>query len=288
MDDRTRTPVVCSRARTHEFQSRFSLEHKHVIIEEEENPDRKGTPVVCPQRGARPQRLINGDDDTESELSLGSRSFLSRVNDQVRKRQKRSSMNVTENDETHSVIWGMFMSVTLESLVFLGKNYSDNWQSIKNTKDFTMKQIFDIFAKLVSEQDEIYGVKTLDWENYSWKFLSLIGEEQVISLLHTKVYVFSDSVLCLGKIHENPQSNAAWEQRWEWFKTSHEYRNLDRIDGEPMEFEWNIFPGFTTLQLSQEVKDLLLKLGETPENVTGRIIFMSISTTTHGDQETTK
>ena len=43
-----------------------------------------------------------------------------------------------------------------------------------------------------------------------------------------------------------------------------------------MEFEWNIFPGFTTLQLSQEVKDLLLKLGETPDNVTGRIIFMSM------------
>ena len=43
-----------------------------------------------------------------------------------------------------------------------------------------------------------------------------------------------------------------------------------------MEFEWNIFPGFTTLQLSEEVKRLLLRLGETPENVTGRIIFMSM------------
>ena len=36
--------------------------------------------------------------------------------------------------------------------------------------------------------------------------MSLIGDEQVISLQRTKVYVFSDSVLCLGKIHENPQS----------------------------------------------------------------------------------
>ena len=128
----------------------------------------------------------------------------------------------------------------------------------------------------MSEQDEIYGVKTIEWENYSWKYLSLMGDKQVISLQRTKVYVFSDSVLCLGKIHENPQSNAAWEQRLEWFNTSQEYRNLDRIDGEPMEFEWNIFPGFTTLQLSQEVKDLLLRLNETPENFTGRIIFMSM------------
>ena len=43
-----------------------------------------------------------------------------------------------------------------------------------------------------------------------------------------------------------------------------------------MEFEWNIFPGFNTLQLSQEVKELLLRLNETPENFTGRIIFMSM------------
>ena len=90
--------------------------------------------------------------------------------------------------------------------------------------------------------------------------MSLIGDEQVISLQRTEVYVFSDSVLCLGKIHENPQSNIALEQGLGWFNTSQEYRDLDRIDGEPVEFEWNIFPGFNTLQLSQEVKELLLRL----------------------------
>ena len=35
----------------------------------------------------------------ETEMSVESRSFLNRMNDQVRKRQKRSSMNVTENEE---------------------------------------------------------------------------------------------------------------------------------------------------------------------------------------------
>ena len=268
MDDRTGQPVVCSRARTHEFQSRFSREHKHVILEEEESHDRTAQPVVYPQRGARPQQFIIGDDETESELSLGSRSLLNRVNDQARKRQKRSSMDATEDSEEQSVIWGMFMSVILESAVFMGKNYLDNCHFITNTKDLTLKQIFDISEKLVSEQDELYGVETIGWENCSWKSLSLIGDERVINLQRTKVYVFSDSVLCLGKIHQNSQSNEAWEDRLGWFKTPQEYRNFDRIDGEPMEFEWNIFPGFNTLQLSQEVKNSLLRLGETPENFT--------------------
>ena len=50
--------------------------------------DRTGKPVVCPQRGARAQQFVIGDDETELDLSLGSRSFLDRVNDQVRKKAK--------------------------------------------------------------------------------------------------------------------------------------------------------------------------------------------------------
>ena len=106
--------------------------------------------------------------------------------------------------------------------------------------------------------------------------MSLIGDEQVISLQRTKVYVFSNSVLCLGRIHENTQSHTVWERQLDWLESSSQYRALDTIDGEPMEFEWNIFPGFNTLQLSQEVQELLLRLNETPENLTGRIIFMSM------------
>ena len=106
MDDRTGQPVVASWARTHEFQSNVSHEKtKHVILDEDETHDRTLQPVVCPQRGAMPQQFIIGDDEAELELSLRSRSLLDRVNDQVRKRQTRSSMHVTENDEKHVVIW---------------------------------------------------------------------------------------------------------------------------------------------------------------------------------------
>ena len=33
-------------------------------------------------------------------------------------------------------------------------------------------------------------------------------------------------------------------------------RELDRIDGEPMDFEWITFPGFTTLQILLEIQKL--------------------------------
>ena len=180
------------------------------VRNEETLRDRSGRPDIKSQDEARPQQFVIGNDETELELSVESRSFVNRVNDQVRKRQKRIS-NVTEDGEKHSMIWEMFMTVTMESAVFMGKNYLNNCQFIANTTDLTLKQMFGIATKLVSEQDEISGLETIGWENHSWKYLSLIGDERVINLQRTKVYVFSDSVLCLGKIFENAQSNDAWE-----------------------------------------------------------------------------
>ena len=69
-----------------------------------------------------------------------------------------------EGNETHSVMWGMFMAVTMESAVFMGKHYQNNNHSIANTTDLTLKQMFDISTKLVSEQDEISGLETIRWE----------------------------------------------------------------------------------------------------------------------------
>ena len=77
-------------------------------------------------------------------------------------------------------------------------------------------------------------------------------------------------------MHQNPQSNTAWEDKLTWFKSSPQYRTLDTIDGEPMEFEWNIFPGFTTLQLCNKVQELMSNMSTEPEEITRRIIFMSM------------
>ena len=50
---------------------------------------------------------------------------MNRVNDQVRKRQKIIS-NVTGDGEEYSIIWGMFMAVTMESASIHGKELLQN------------------------------------------------------------------------------------------------------------------------------------------------------------------
>ena len=70
--------------------------------------DRTGRPVVTTQHTDRfivEYDKMNSYTEAGSEMSLESRSFLHRVNDQVRKKQYQSSKDATEDSDKHSVIW---------------------------------------------------------------------------------------------------------------------------------------------------------------------------------------
>ena len=167
---------------------------------------------------------------------------MNKVKDQVRNRQKRMS-NVAESGEEHSIIWGMFMAATLNAATFMGKNFSTIQSVVKNHESLTLKQMFDVTAQLVNNQEEINCLDQILWGKNSWTRLSLIDDETVINLQRTKVYVFSDSVLCLGKVLQHPESNEAWKNTVVGIRSEKSYRGYDAINGESTELEWNIFPG---------------------------------------------
>ena len=55
------------------------------------------------------------------------------------------------------------MATTLNAATFMVKNFQDNQNSIVNTADLALKQMFDI-----SEQDEISNLETIGWDKHSW------------------------------------------------------------------------------------------------------------------------
>ena len=131
---RTERPVVYAYSSSHlEWnvdESWFCQEWKSDELME----DRTGRPVVNAQHTDRfivENDKKNSYTEAESGLSLESRSFLHRVNDQVLKRQEQSSKDATKDSDKDSVICGMFTSSTLQASVFMGKNYLDNLHSIK-------------------------------------------------------------------------------------------------------------------------------------------------------------
>ena len=166
----------------------------------------------------------------------------------------------------------------MHAAIFVGKAYSENLHSVRNTdREPTVQKLFGVTQRLISKQKlEISGVSEMIWSTTNCEKLSLLNDKEVIKLMKAKVSVCSDSVSCFGKVREYSQSNVDWENKLEWLKSTNQYRESDGIDGQPLEFEWMVFPGHTTLEILQEIQALMADLHCEPEQFRGRLIFMSM------------
>ena len=78
----------------------------------------------------------NSQEEADSEtfvMGSDAAEFVNKVKDQVRKRQTRMS-NVADSGEEHSIICGMFMVAMMNAATFMGKNFLENQNSIKNSQ----------------------------------------------------------------------------------------------------------------------------------------------------------
>ena len=117
------------------------------------------------------------------------------------------------------------MSVTLQAAFHLGRDYLQNLRSIKNQSS-KIRRRSQVCPRLT-------GISCCG-KNHSSLLCDRAGQ-----ILESQTYVFSDSVLCLGGIRTEPVQA--------WYLETRHLKELDRIDGEPMEFEWTNFTGFTSL-----------------------------------------
>ena len=135
------------------------------------------------------------------------------------------------------------MATTLNAATFMGKNFSSIQSVVKNHESLTLKQMFDVTAQLVNNLEEISCLDKILYGKNSW---------------------------------QHPECNEAWKNRVAGVRAERNYSDFEDVKGESTEFEWNIFPGFTTLKLFGKINDLLSSMGQTPESFTGRILFMSM------------
>ena len=73
------------------------------------------------------------------------------------------------------------MVATINAATLMGKNFSTFQSFIKNFEDLTLKQMPDVTAKLVNDQEGIHGLDKIQWEKDSWKRLSPIKEDSSTS-----------------------------------------------------------------------------------------------------------
>ena len=121
--------------------------------------DRTGKPVPVHQaEQAYSENFIMGSDAAE---------FVNKVKDQVRKKQKIMSI-IAESCDEHSIIWRMFMATTMNAATFMGKNFSTIQSVVKNHESLTLKQMFDVTAQLVNNQEEINCLDKILYGKNPW------------------------------------------------------------------------------------------------------------------------
>ena len=143
-----------------------------------------------------------------------------------------------ENLDVNAASWGIFMSVTLQATVHLGKDYSENLRSIRNQSMRSLKQLFQVTGKLITDQMEITSIPVIDWQQQMWQRTTLLTDKAV-QFATANTYVFSDSVLCLGG--SSPDPVRAWNDKTNWFMESCQFERIgsNRRGADGVRVEWN-------------------------------------------------
>ena len=113
------------------------------------------------------------------------------------------------------------------------------------------------------------------YSSHSWA-RSVLANGQAITWARAKVYVHADSVLCVGQMRDTPEALERWKGQVEGLRLYSSYYDAVGIDGEAIEFEWTIFPGFSSLSILREIQRDLEKRKIQPEEFKDRLIFMSM------------
>ena len=69
---------------------------------------------------------------------------------------------------------------------------------------------------------------------------------------------------------------ATWKSKIKWYSENNHFKDMNRIDGQPMEFEWKIFQRITTLGHLEKIRSLITDLKCEPGHLKDRVIFMSM------------
>ena len=206
----------------------------HSARNEETIHDRTGKPASENIQGkADFEKFIVGSETTE---------FVNKVKNQVRIRQEKNVKHCRELYRTFDSLGNVY-GYNIECSHIHGKELFHDANVVQNEEKITLKQMFDITAQMINNDEEIYCLDKIEYQRNTWTQLSLINDPVVIGLQSAKVYVFSDSVLCLGKVLQHPECNEAWKNRVAGVRAEKNYSDFDDVKGESAEFEWNISQG---------------------------------------------
>ena len=105
------------------------------------------------------------------------------------------------------------------------------------SKFVEIQSLFDVTRKLILENQEMLNVNSTGSENPS-RARSTLLNDQATKWTKARVRLYSDAVLCMGRIHDSEEANRKWQGQAAEFRMENSFGELLGQDGEPIEFEW--------------------------------------------------
>ena len=59
---------------------------------------------------------------------------------------------------------------------------------------------------------------------------------------------------CVWETSDPSEAKIKWREQIQKFQQSNDYAELSGLDGEPIEFQWNVFPGFTSIEILRQIQ----------------------------------
>ena len=103
--------------------------------------------------------------------------------------------------DVNMAIWSIFLKTTHRAAVHLGQDHEANLQYVKNNRWNSVGLLFHETGKLISEQKEITGVKTLGFKDATWMSTSLLCDK---AYRITNVKNLRLLRLCVVKMGDDP------------------------------------------------------------------------------------
>ena len=97
----------------------------------------------------------------------------------VRQRFVLSPTDEMKNLDVNTAFWCILMSVTLQATVHLEKGYTENLRSIKSQPKKSLRQLFQVTERFITDQTEVTGLTTIDWQQLSWRETTLLTHRAV-------------------------------------------------------------------------------------------------------------
>ena len=117
----------------------------------------------------------------------------------VRQRYGLSPTDEMKHLNVNGAIWENLCLSLFKLQSILVKMIQKILRSTKNQPKKSLRQLFQVTERLITDQTEIAGLTTIDWQQPMWRETTLLTD-RAVQFATAKTYVFFDSVPCLGGI----------------------------------------------------------------------------------------